>query len=280
MVGGGTERWLSPATANWLEFLLGDADRLLGRLALPGAGRPLGRQSPAQHVHADRDGRGGGLWLQLLSVNRRDDRAARHDGVSSVEHADGHAETRHRGGHLYFESAATITVLVLLGQVLELRARGQTTAAIRELFALAPPGRAADRRRSRSRSAAQPGSRGRSPAGAAGRQGPRRRRGGRGSLHNRRIDDYRRIDARLQADGQCRDRRHDQPVGRVCDAGRARRRSDGPQSDRTTGCVGPDEPGADPKAGRSCVGHLRTGRRGDCRARVRHLAGSSVPDRA
>ena len=43
------------------------------------------------------------------------------------------------GGHLYFESAATITVLVLLGQVLELRARGQTTAAIRELFALAPP---------------------------------------------------------------------------------------------------------------------------------------------
>ncbi len=38
----------------------------------------------------------------------------------------------------YFEAAAVITVLVLLGQVLELRARGKTGAAIRELLALAP----------------------------------------------------------------------------------------------------------------------------------------------
>ena len=34
--------------------------------------------------------------------------------------------------------AATVTVLVLLGQVLELRARGQTGAAIRRLLGLAP----------------------------------------------------------------------------------------------------------------------------------------------
>ena len=38
----------------------------------------------------------------------------------------------------YFEAAAVITVLVLLGQVLELRARGKTGAAIRELLDLAP----------------------------------------------------------------------------------------------------------------------------------------------
>jgi Cu+-exporting ATPase len=38
----------------------------------------------------------------------------------------------------YFESAATITLLVLLGQVLELRARGQTSSAIRKLLGLAP----------------------------------------------------------------------------------------------------------------------------------------------
>jgi Cu+-exporting ATPase len=39
---------------------------------------------------------------------------------------------------LYFEAAAVITVLVLLGQVLELRARSQTGGAIRALLGLAP----------------------------------------------------------------------------------------------------------------------------------------------
>ncbi len=39
---------------------------------------------------------------------------------------------------VYFEAAAVITVLVLLGQVLELRARAQTSGAIRALLNLAP----------------------------------------------------------------------------------------------------------------------------------------------
>lgn len=39
---------------------------------------------------------------------------------------------------VYFEAAAVITVLVLLGQVLELRAREKTSGAIRSLLALAP----------------------------------------------------------------------------------------------------------------------------------------------
>jgi len=39
---------------------------------------------------------------------------------------------------VYFEAAAVITTLVLMGQVLELRARGQTGAAIRSLLGLAP----------------------------------------------------------------------------------------------------------------------------------------------
>ena len=38
----------------------------------------------------------------------------------------------------YFDTAAVITVLVLLGQVMELRARGQTSRAIRSLLGLAP----------------------------------------------------------------------------------------------------------------------------------------------
>jgi P-type Cu+ transporter len=46
--------------------------------------------------------------------------------------------TVHGDPALYFEAAAVITVLVLLGQVLELRARASTSAAIRALMRLAP----------------------------------------------------------------------------------------------------------------------------------------------
>jgi Cu+-exporting ATPase len=42
------------------------------------------------------------------------------------------------GGHLYFESAAVVITLVLLGKWLEGRARHQTVAAIRALEALRP----------------------------------------------------------------------------------------------------------------------------------------------
>jgi Cu+-exporting ATPase len=47
---------------------------------------------------------------------------------------------RHHGTvQVYFEAAAVIVTLVLFGQVLELRARRRTGAAIRELLSLAPP---------------------------------------------------------------------------------------------------------------------------------------------
>ena len=42
------------------------------------------------------------------------------------------------GAEVYFETAAAITTLVLLGQVLELRARGRTSSALKALLALAP----------------------------------------------------------------------------------------------------------------------------------------------
>ena len=50
------------------------------------------------------------------------------------------AALRTMGGHppVYFEAAAVITTLVLLGQVLELRARAATGKAIRALLGLAP----------------------------------------------------------------------------------------------------------------------------------------------
>ena len=45
----------------------------------------------------------------------------------------------HGQAPVYFEAAVVITSLVLLGQVLELRARRRTSNAIRELLALSPP---------------------------------------------------------------------------------------------------------------------------------------------
>jgi Cu+-exporting ATPase len=50
------------------------------------------------------------------------------------------ASARGHGGEVgvYFEAAAVIVTLILLGQVLELRARGQTSAALRGLLGLAP----------------------------------------------------------------------------------------------------------------------------------------------
>jgi Cu+-exporting ATPase len=56
--------------------------------------------------------------------------------------APGWFPTSARGHHgavaVYFEAAAVITTLVLLGQVLELRARSRTGSALRSLLALAP----------------------------------------------------------------------------------------------------------------------------------------------
>jgi Cu+-exporting ATPase len=50
-----------------------------------------------------------------------------------------HSFRQHNGSvPVYFEAAAVITTLVLLGQVLELKARSQTSGAIRALLGLAP----------------------------------------------------------------------------------------------------------------------------------------------
>ena len=48
---------------------------------------------------------------------------------------------RGHGGHVdvYFEAGAVITALVLLGQVLELKARSRTSSALKQLLGLAPP---------------------------------------------------------------------------------------------------------------------------------------------
>ena len=83
---------------------------------------------------------------------------------------------------VYFEAAAVITTLVLLGQVLELRARSQTSSAIRSLLGLAP--KTARRLRDDGSEEDVPLEQvrvGRPAARPARREGSGRRRGDRGS---------------------------------------------------------------------------------------------------
>ena len=111
---------------------------------------------------------------------------------------------------VYFEAAAVITVLVLLGQVLELRAREQTSGAIRALLDLAPKTArriSADgtRRGGRSSTPSQVGDRLRVrpgekvPVDGEVDRGPQRRR---------RVDGDRRVDAGDQGGRRQGHRRH------------------------------------------------------------------------
>jgi Cu+-exporting ATPase len=86
---------------------------------------------------------------------------------------------------LYFEAAAVIVTLVLLGQVLELRARSQTSSAIRALLDLAQTRPPPPRRRNRRGYPARRCRPRRSPACAAGRESASRRRGARGPQRGR-----------------------------------------------------------------------------------------------
>ena len=111
---------------------------------------------------------------------------------------------------VYFEAAAVITVLVLLGQVLELRARERTGGAIRALLDLAPKtARRLARRRRRRGGAARPSCR---PAtGCACGPGDRVPVDGavlEGGERRRRVDGHRRAAAGREGAGRPGDRRH------------------------------------------------------------------------
>ena len=179
--------------ALWLQFVAGDAGRAVGRPALLRARLDLARQPPPQHVHPDRARhrrrlRCSASWRSLFP-------AALPGGVPQAR----------RQPPVYFEAAAVITALVLLGQVLELRARSQTSGAIRALLGLAPKlaRRVRDDgsdedvpldTRAGRRSAARP----------ARREGARRRRRRRRAERRRRVDADRRAHARGKARGQPR----------------------------------------------------------------------------
>jgi Cu+-exporting ATPase len=125
MFGDALKLPLSPVTRNWVEFVLATPVVLWG-------GWPFFQRFWASLVHGSPNmftliGLGTGaaylesvaatLFPQIFPASFRD----MHGAVAT-----------------YFEAAAVITTLVLLGQVLELRARQQTSSAIRSLLNLAP----------------------------------------------------------------------------------------------------------------------------------------------
>ena len=120
----GLQRWLGPATGGWLQALLATA-------VVWGAGWPL-------LVRAWQSFRN--LQLNMFSlIGLGTGTAWCYSAVALLFPARLPPAFRfHGAAPLYFESAAMITTLVLLGQVLELRARSRTGSAIRSLLALAP----------------------------------------------------------------------------------------------------------------------------------------------
>ena len=125
MVGVPVDRWLSPAGSHWLQFLLATPVVLW-------AGWPFFQRGWQSVVR----------WnLNMFTLIALGTGAAYIYSVFALLFPwllpasfleDGQAA-------VYFEAAAMIIVLVLLGQVLELRARRRTGGAIRELLSLVPP---------------------------------------------------------------------------------------------------------------------------------------------
>ena len=125
MVGVPVDRWLGPASSRWLQFVL--ATPVVLWAGWPFFDRGF-RSIVTGHLN----------MFTLIAIGTT---AAYLFSVAAlvfpqvIPH-----QFRHDGGPpLYFEAAAVIITLVLLGQLLELRARHRTGAAIRELLTLAPP---------------------------------------------------------------------------------------------------------------------------------------------
>ncbi len=120
---------VSPATRNWLELALATPAVLWG-------GWPFFQRGWASIVHRSLN------MFTLIALGTGV--AYGYSVVATVAPGLFPSPGRDANGMagtvpVYFEAAAVITALVLLGQVLELRARGRTSAALRALLDLAPP---------------------------------------------------------------------------------------------------------------------------------------------
>src|SRR5271168_4403096 len=121
----GLDNLIPPRTSNWIQFALSTPVVLW-------AGWPFFERAWASVVHRS---------LNMFSLIALGIGASYLYSVFAIFAPETFpAGFRDMGGtvSVYFEAAAVITVLVLLGQVLELRAREQTGGAIRALLNLAP----------------------------------------------------------------------------------------------------------------------------------------------
>ena len=116
---------INPSAMSWIELGPVDTGGPLGRLAVLRSMCRIDSAWQPEHVDPDRDRGGGGVRLQP-ACNGRSERISRSSFGQWVVLA------------VYFEAASVIVSLTLLGQILELRARSQTSAAIRSLLGLAP----------------------------------------------------------------------------------------------------------------------------------------------
>ena len=126
LLGHGTEGPLSPAASQWIELVLATPVVLWCAWPFFVRGvRSIRTLTP-------------NMWT-LISIGVSI--AYAYSVVATIAPGLFPESLRGHGGRVgvYFEAAAVIVALVLLGQVLELRARRRTSGAIRELLELAPP---------------------------------------------------------------------------------------------------------------------------------------------
>jgi len=124
MVGVDTHQWLSPGPSQWLQFFLATPVVMWGGWPFLVRGW---RSLVTRRLN----------MFTLIAIGTG---AAYAYSLAALLAPDVFPESFRMHGvvELYFEAAAVITTLVLLGQVLELRARQRTGSAIRELMSLAP----------------------------------------------------------------------------------------------------------------------------------------------
>src|SRR5690606_8550072 len=118
-------RLVAPPPLQWLALLLGTP------VVMRGGWPPFVRRWPSVVNRRPN---------MFSLIARGDGAAGSFSQAGTVCRASLPASPRNEDGlvPVYFEAAAVITALVLLGQVLELRARSRTSAAIKMLLGLAP----------------------------------------------------------------------------------------------------------------------------------------------
>lgn len=125
MTGIPVHNWISPATSGWIQFVLSTP-------VMFWAGWPLFERACRSIISMNLN------MFTLIGIGTGT--AYIYSLIALMVPGVFPPSFQHNGTvELYFEATVVIIVLVLLGQMLELRARKRTNSAIQELLSLAPP---------------------------------------------------------------------------------------------------------------------------------------------